>query len=376
MSFIFKGVDEGISQALSITIITGLMSTLMGYNAYFWRRKKIESDTGKLSVTQKLQQIRTTSVISNIILIATTLSNYYLLNDKRIKPAAVLAGIPLGTIEELSMALSDRILKYRATGGIFLAHQDGGNESLRIICKAWGKNKYWFLILLDFIFLYGQSKVLDMFAGIKENVFTIGDKAILSKKDLSETAKIVNPWKEFRDDNVDEGREEYHMTFPIVTKNRIYSSMFLETYDIVESVNNGMNMMTITLFLRKYRTPYPYELATVQTVNPKTKKEDTTFWYRAEKVKGQSINTKFSSLRWADSILDFGLSLIVMGHKYIMLKKYSIYTWDQMIALSAASYLDKSTGVEEGTIFGITEDSEGTTVVVNESVEKGLGMMM
>jgi len=376
MSFIFKGVDEGISQALSIGIITGLMSTLMGYNAYFWRRKKIESDAGKLSVTQKLQQIRTTSVISNIILIATTLSNYYLLNDKRIKPAAVLAGVPLGTVEELSMALSDRMLKYRATGGVFLAHQEGGNESLRIICKAWGKNKYWFLILLDFIFLYGQSKVLDMFAGIKENKFTIGNKPFMSKKDLKDEAKVVNPWAEFRDDNVDEGREEYHMTFPIVTKNRIYSSMYLETYDIVESVNNGMYMMTITLFLRKYRVPYPYELATVRAINPKTKKEDTTFWYRAEKVKGQPLHIKFSSLRWADSILDFGLSLIVMGHKYAMLMKYSIYEWEQMIALSAATYLDKSTGVEEGNIPGITENPEGDTVVVDESVEKGMGMMM
>ncbi|KKM93240.1 hypothetical protein LCGC14_1210370 [marine sediment metagenome] len=372
MSFIFKGVDEGISTTISIGIITGLMSTLMGYNAYFWRRKKTESDTGKLSITQKLQQIRTTSVISNIILIVTTLSSYYLLNDKRIKPAAVLAGIPLGTVEELSMALSDRILKYRSTGGIFLAHQSGGNESLRIICKAWGGNKYWFLILIDFIFLYGQSKILDMFALTKENVFTVGrDKSILSK-----TAKVVNPWREFKEDNVDEGREEYHMTFPIVTKNRIYSSMFLETYDIVESVNNGMNMLTITLFLRKYRVPYPYELIILKTPNPKTKKEDTTFWYRAEKVKGQTIDTKFKSLRWADSVLDFGLSLIVMGHKYIMLKKYSIYTWDQMIALSAASILDKSTGVESGDIFGITENLEGTTVVVNETVEKGMGMMM
>jgi len=377
MSFIFKGVaDEGITTAASIGILTGLISSLVGYKAIQWninRKKEIE---GELTPSEKLQQIRTTSIVSNITLIATTLSRYYLLNQKRIKPAVVLAGIPLGTVEELSMALSDRILKYRSTGGVFLAHQDGGNESLRIICKAWGRDRYWFLILLDFLFLYGQSKILDMFANLEANPFTLGTKAILSKQDLKETAKIVNPWTEFRRENIGEGREEYHMTFPIVTKNRIYSSMYLETYDIVNSVNEGMNVLTVTLFLRKYRTPYPYQLATIQEQNPKKKKPDTTYWYRAEKVREGSVYTKFKSLRWADSMLDFGLSLIVMGHKYAMLKKYSIYSWEQLIALSFATHLDKSRGMDEGDIVGITENKEGTNIVINEEFEKGMGVVI
>ena len=375
MGLIFKNVADTADTA-SVGILMGLISALTGYNAILWntnRKKKLE---GTLTVTERLQQIRTTSMVSNITLIATTLSRYYLLNQKRIKPAAVLAGIPLGTVEELSMALSSRILKYRSTGGVFLAHQDGGNESLRIICKAWGKDRYWFLILLDFLFLYGQSKVLDMFAGLEANPFISGTDAVLSKKDLKETAKVKNPWTEFRRENIGEGREEYHMTFPVVTKNRIYSSMYLETYDVVNTVSEGMNVLTVTLFLRKYRTPYPLELATVQEQNPKKKKPDTTFWYRAEKVKGEAVYTKFKSLRWADSMLDFGLSLFVMAHKYAMLMKYSIYNWEQMMALSFATHLDKSRGVDEGEIFGITEDKDGTSVVVNEEVEKGMGVII
>ena len=376
MSIIFKNVvDETMAEAVVPTaILSGLIAGLMGYNADLWTtnlKKKLE---GKLTVTEKLQQIRTTSMVSNITLIATTLSRYYLLNQKRIKPAAVLAGIPLGTVQELSMALSDRILKYRSTGGVFLAHQDGGNESLRIICKAWGKDRYWFLILLDFIFLYGQSKILDMFSNLEANPFHPEGKKILSKKDLKETAKIRNPWKEFRRKNIGEGREEYHMTFPVVTKNRIYSSMYLETYDIVNSVDGGMNILTVTLFLRKYRTPYPFQLATVVEQNPKKKKPDTTYWYRAEKVRDQSVYTKFKSLRWADSMLDFGLSMLVALHKHTMLMKYSIYSWEQMMALSFATHLDKSRGMDEGEIFGIEEDKDGN-IETSKGLEEGMGMM-
>ena len=377
MSLIFKNADDydGRSTEESSAILISLISALSLYNTWLFGTNLQKKLKGELSTTDKLKQIRTTSIVSNVSIIATTLSRYYLLNKKRIKPAAVLAGIPLGTVEELSSALSDRVLKYRATGGIFLAHQDGGNESLRIICKAWGKDRYMFLILLDFIFLYGQSKALDMFSKLESNPFT-GVSTILTKKDLRETAKIVNPWRRFKRENVDEGREEYHMTFPIVTKNRIFSSMYLETYDIVESVNRGMNMLTVTLFLRKYRPPYPLELATVQTQNPKTKKIDTTYWYRAEKVAEGSVYTKFKSLRWIDSMLDFGLSLIVIAHKYAMLMEYSIYTWDQMIALSFATHLDKSKGMNEGDIIGITESRDGTTIVLNEELERGMGMMI
>jgi len=376
MSFIFKNVDdyEGISTEGSTAIMMGLISALSVYNTWLWETNLQKKRKGELSPTDKLEQIRTTSIVSNIGIIATTFNRYYLLNKKRIKPAAVLAGIPLGTVEELSSALSDRILKYRATGGIFLAHQDGGNESLRIVCKAWGKDRYMFLILLDFLFLYGQSKSLDMFSKIESNPF-IDVATVMTKQQLKETAKIINPWTRFREENVDEGREEYHMTFPIVTKNRVFSSMYLETYDIVESVNKGMNMLTVTLFLRKYRPPYPLQLATVQTLNPKTKVFDTTYWYRSEKIMGESINTKFNTLRWNDSLLDFGLSLIVAAHKYAMLMKYSIYNWDQMIALSFATHLDKSKGMNEGEVVGISGSKDGTTIVLNEELEKGMGMI-
>ena len=165
---IFKNAgDNAAGEAVASTVILGLIANLNA--ALLWKKGEFMRKTLKgeeITPADKLKQIRTTNVVVNLTMIASTLNRYYLSNKKRIKPAAVLGGIPLGTVEELSMALSDRILKYRATGGVFLAHQDGGNESLRIVCKAWGLGRYLFLTMLDFLFMYGSAKILDLFKGI------------------------------------------------------------------------------------------------------------------------------------------------------------------------------------------------------------------
>jgi len=354
--------------------LIGLISALTGYNAVMWGINLKKKREGTLSVSDKLKQIRNTNIATNLSLISYVLGRYYIGNKKRIKPAAVLAGVPLGTVEELSHALSDRLIKYRATGGVFLAHQDGGNESLRIICKAWGTDRYFFLILLDFLFRYGRGKILDLFKGLTANPLG-GINAQFQKTKLTEMAQIANPWMLFDAENADEGREEYHLTFPIVTKNRIFSSMYLETYDIVESVNTGMNVLTITLFLRKYRTGYPLEIIKITEKKKGKKEPDINYYYRPEKVKQSPIHVKFrKSLRWWDSIMDFGLSLLVMTHKYIMLHEYTIYTVEEMLALSFATHLDKPSGLNTGHIIGISEDNDGN-IKVDTTVEQTMGIV-
>jgi len=355
-------------------VLIGLISTLAGYNALMWGINLKKKRNKTLSVSDKLIQIRNTNIATNLTLISYVLGRYYIGNTKRIKPAAVLAGVPLGTVEELSHALSDRIVKYRATGGVFLAHQDGGNESLRIVCKAWGNDRYFFLILLDFLFMYGRGKILDLFKNLTANPLG-GVNAQLQKTKLTEMAQIANPWKLFDAKNADEGREEYHLTFPIVTKNRIFSSMYLETYDIIESVNTGMNVLTITLFLRKYRTGYPLEIIKITEKKKGKKEPDINYYYRSEKVKKSTIHVKFKkSLRWWDSIMDFGLSLLIMAHKYVMLYEYTHYTPEEMNALSFATHLDKTSGLNTGYNIGISEDNEGN-ITVDTTIEQTMGIV-
>jgi hypothetical protein len=134
--------------------------------------------------------------------------------------------------------------------------------------------------------------------------------------------------------------------------------MYLETYDIVESVNNGMNTLTCTLFLRKYRTPYPLQLVGLEGEKKGKKVTEPTEWYRSEKVKDQPLVTKITGLRWIDSILDFGLSLIVLAQRYYMMMEYSIYSWSEIIALSFATHLDKSTGLNAGINLSVFKDKD------------------
>ncbi len=373
MIFKNSGDETDFSAALLMSLIGGLTAgnaILVGVNL----KKKMDKT---LTDTDKLKLIRNTNLLTNLTLVSTILSHYYLLNTKRIKPAAVLAGIPLGTVEELSMTLSDRILKYRATGGIFLAHQDGGNESLRIICKAWTKKRYLFLVLLDFLFKYGTSKSLDLFDGISK--FGGISTPILSTdelRDISLGIQSINPWKKFNIENVDEGREEWHLTFPIVTKNRIYTSMYLETYDIVESVNNGMNMLTVTLFLRKYRVPYPLEFVSIKGEKKKSgKMTDPTQWYRSTVAKEKAITTKITGLRWSDSLLDFGLSIMVLLHRYYMMMEYSGYTWEQLIYLTYASHLDKSRGLGNGVNFTVFKNKKNN-FDIPKTVMEAMGILL
>ena len=372
---IFKNAgDNYAGEAVAAGVITGLIASLNA--ALFYKKGEFMIKTLKgeeIDPSEKLKQIRTTNLVTNLTVIGSTLNRYYLSNKKRIKPAAVLAGIPLGSVEELSSALSDRILKYRAIGGIFLAHQDGGNESLRIVCKAWGIGRYLFLTMIDFLFMYGSAKILDLFKGINLFGQTTAGLGEITKDIFGKSVQKRNPWKRFDEMNKDEGREEYHSTFPIVTKNRIYSSMYLETYDIVETVNVGMNMLTVTLFLRKYRPPYPLEMTNVK----KGKKGQTrTSWYRSKKVKDEAIYTKVS-MRWSDSIMDFGLSLLIATQKWFMMLENSIYTPEELWALTFATHLDKSRGMDNGETIGIErEDPSGKIIKVNEGIEKAMGLMI
>ncbi len=365
---------EMVSNGVVFAMIAGLNGILYHNKSELMKKTFNKED---IEPVDKLKQIRTTNVITNLTIVSTTLARYYLTNKKQIKPAAVLAGIPLGTVQELSMALSDRILKYRSTGGVFLAHQDGGNESLRIVCKAWGISRYIFLIMLDFLFLYGSAKILDLFqglhpfgnAGIPEGAEMA---PLITRNALGEQTELKNPWHQFEVLNKDEGREHYHSTFPIVTKNRVFTSMYLETYDIVESVNTGKNVLTVTLFLRKYRPPYPLELVTIK---PEKKGQRRTSYYRSEKVKNEKVWSKLKRLKWSDSIMDFGLSALIALQKWYMMMKYSIYSPEQMLALSFATHMDKSRGLNNGENIGITKDTEGE-LIVNDLNQETMGIVI
>ena len=198
----------------------------------------------------------------NTVALTYSLTKHYWLNYGNIKPSCVVAGVPFPTVEELSHGISDREVRYRANGGVFLAHQSGGNESLRVVGRAWGENRFWFLNMLDLLFLWGSTKTIDVFANAFDGVARrlVVDQSGNYMKRAFEVSK--DPWVEFNDSNLNEGYKEQHLTFPVITKNRVYLAMYIETYSWRQRLDkDGRKMIEYTIFFRKYEPAPEYEFA-------------------------------------------------------------------------------------------------------------------
>ena len=255
-----------------------------------------------------------TNVVSTMI----TLSRYYFGNEARVKPAAVISGIPLGTVTELSHGLSNRELKFRAKGGIFLAHQEGGDQTLRITGKAWGPNRYWFLVMLDFLFLYGQASTHDMFTkSLRESNLT---NVSLKEDDVPIGTIGRSPWAKIDLNDVEDGIEESHLTFPVVTRNRVYGNMYIETYDYRESIELGMNVIEYVLFFRKYLPATRYKFATVLQEDDKNLELEEIWYYHEDEE-----DTTTRRLHQIDLMTDLGFSAAMLIYRtYIIMNQNSV----------------------------------------------------
>ena len=258
---------------------------------------------------------------ANIVSTMLTLTRYYFGNEAKFKPAAVISGIPLGTVTELSHAISDRMLKYRSKGGIFLAHQEGGDQTLRITGKAWGPNRYWFLIMLDFLFLYGQASTQDMFTKSLRTSNLISVSEIKKKgEDLPKGIIGTSPWAKIDLMDVEDGIEEKHLTFPVVTQDRIYGNMYIETYDYREAVELGMNVIEYALFFRKYIPKQRYKFATtLQEISADLEVEE--IWYYSQDE--DDMTTK--RIEQIDLMTDLGFSAAMLVYRtYILTNRNSV----------------------------------------------------
>jgi len=225
---------------------------------------------------------------SNAFVNATSLgymmAKHYWGNLNDIKPACVIAGIPLGTVLELSHGISDREVRYRANGGVFLAHQTGGDESLRIVGRAWGENRFIFLNMLDLLFLWGSANIIDVFAQSLEagawnttpTQWVNSQQPPLVNPSIEEPG--LDPWESFEAGikNKNEGYEEYHMTFPIITRQRVYLSMYIETYSWRQRLDReNRKMVEYTIFFRKYEPVPQYTFGKINIPDDKPGFQDT-----------------------------------------------------------------------------------------------------
>ena len=228
-------------------------------------------------------------IFTNATMLTYALTRYYFGDLNAIKPACVVGGIPFGTVLELSHGISDREVRYRANGGVFLAHQSGGNESLRIVGKTWGPNRFLFLNMLDFLFLFGSSTMIDIFR------MSLGDQSVeefgQDQTDLGTINSHVigataDPWVEFKLENLSEGYREKHLTFPIITRERIYLSMYIETFTWKQTIELGRKTVEYTIFFRKYEPDDEIVFRNL-VVNKNTGAERTILVYKESQLLGK-----------------------------------------------------------------------------------------
>jgi len=305
---IFRGVNEYVTEeqiSAGSVAISGLTAATSAHMLHTIRTELALRGSYELGFV--------TNMGANIVSIMGTLWTYYFGNEHRIKPSAVIGGFALGTVTEKSHAISDRVLKYRSRGGIFLAHQEGGDQTLRIVGKAWGPNRYLFLTILDFLFLYGQATTHDMFArNLKNNLKTL--KFSTQAETVPQAEIRVTPWTKIDEGDIEDGVEEKHLTFPVVTTDRVYNNMFIETYDYRESVDLGMNVIEYTLFFRKYLPTTRFIFGVLNQEIPGTT-EFEEIWYYTEDE--EDVVTR--KLRKIDLMTDFGFSLAMLFYRTFVL---------------------------------------------------------
>lgn len=158
-------------------------------------------------------------------------------------PDIVVGTMPFYSAQRLERGMSDRLLKYRAIGDIFLAHQRGGTDTLRVDMTLFGPFRVFYLLYLLSLQQRGESRLKEL------KLLSTGVKA----PDTPLPSDVVKVPKE--------GKVQYesHMTFPIITQTSIMLDMFLQTIEWHQTKDKGgNNIIYIHLLFRKHIEPKGY----------------------------------------------------------------------------------------------------------------------
>jgi len=156
----------------------------------------------------------------------------------------LLGPVPVRNANYVEVARSGKILKFRATGSVFLARQEGGDQSDAI--KIEGilyKVEFGIMFLLWGLFLYGQSKFKDL-----ESI--VGPQGtITSTTQMRKMNDIL-----VSDTSLQRPSYEYHRTFPFVSKHFIIPNCYIETISIEDKLPLK-DTLKYTILLRTYKKP-------------------------------------------------------------------------------------------------------------------------
>jgi len=160
----------------------------------------------------------------------------------------VLSGLPLRHVREIEIARSGKILKFRATGSVFLANQEGGEDAIRIE-GILVRSEIIFILFLWLIFYYGQGKV-DEIEGIIEQT---GNPALMAMRAKNVDITTFNK-------TIQKPAYTHHVTVPFVTRHIIVPNTYIETLSFEERLDLGKDIIGYSILLRTYRKPVDFEI--------------------------------------------------------------------------------------------------------------------
>jgi len=160
--------------------------------------------------------------------------------------ACVVGVIPLRHIQEIEIARSGKILKFRATGSVFLANQEGGLDAIRVEGYL-VRGEIVTLIALLALQYFSTGKRKEITPDMLENIYSLEDL----RKAL--TASNINPLME-------KPSYVYHNTFPFVSKHVIIPNAYIETISFEEKVVFGKDVIAYSILMRTYTKPTSFVL--------------------------------------------------------------------------------------------------------------------
>ncbi len=217
-------------------------------------RYQLAKQEGKvLSLDQFLREIgRYAAGFGSFILFNTLMKHgFHSLDDRMINIQTVpctISGLPLRHVQEIEVARSGRILKFRATGSVFLAQQEGGEDAIRIEGLL-ARSEIVFILILWALFLYGQGKVKE----IDKIVELVGNPGLMAIRAKNVDITTFNATTELPS-------YTHHVTFPLVTRHIVIPNVYIETMSFEEKVVFGKDIIGYSLLLRTYRKPTGFEM--------------------------------------------------------------------------------------------------------------------
>jgi len=152
------------------------------------------------------------------------------------KPEIICGPVPLYSVQMTERAKSDRKLKNRAIGAVFLAHQKGNRDIFRVDGVLRGPLRYVYLWMLVELQKEGKGKTINL-SQSNMPVFAEGVPAAIEEMTTAAKGQL---------------NYEIHQTFPIITQFQILTDMYLQTVEWHRGIEDGQEMIRYHLLFRKY----------------------------------------------------------------------------------------------------------------------------